>query len=73
MSDEATDLTMKMVARADAGDLPADAPLRVLAAEFDAAAKEYFSDPQICTVQKFMGCWARARRAWCDVSGEDLV
>jgi hypothetical protein len=40
---------------------------------FDAATAGFYGSPQTVTVQKFMGTFARARRMWCDVTGEDLV
>lgn len=66
-----TDLSIKMRARADADSLPADHDLRRLADEFDAATVG--TTPQTVNVMLFMGAWARARRCWCDYSGERLV
>ena len=43
------------------------------AAAFDEAAAGFYSEPQTVTVKTFMGCWARARRAYSEVSGEPLV
>lgn len=40
---------------------------------FDEATKGFFGTPQTVSVMKFMGCFARARRMWCDVTGEPLV
>ena len=40
---------------------------------FDNAAAGFFADPQTVSVGKFVGCFARARRMWCDVTGESLV
>ena len=70
---EQTDLSVKMIARADADGLPADHELRVLAGQFDAATDGFYATPQTVTVQGFMGAWARARKAWCAYSGEALV
>lgn len=67
------DLAEKMLARADADRLPPDHRLRVRAVEFDRAAKGYFADPQTVPVKPFFGAWARARRAWCDYTGEPLI
>lgn len=47
--------------------------LAELADKFDAAAKGFYSEPQTVNVMSFMGHYARARRAYCDVTGEDLV
>ena len=52
-------------------DLPADWIEKADA--FDAAAAGFYSGSQTVSVQKFMGAFARARRMWCDVTGEDLV
>lgn len=37
------------------------------------AAAGFYGDPQTVSAKKFLGCWARARKAWCEVSGEPLV
>lgn len=68
-----TDLAEKMTARANTDHLPEDHDLRIRATAFEHAAEGYFSNPQAVDVRKFMGCWARARRAWCDYTGEPLV
>ena len=33
----------------------------------------FYSDPQTIGVKKFLGCWARARKMWCEATGENLV
>ncbi|MEN6549435.1 MAG: hypothetical protein ABFE07_25600 [Armatimonadia bacterium] len=68
-----TDLSAKMLARADADGLPSDHELRRLATQFDEATAGFYAEPQTVPVQKFMGTWARTRRAWCAYSGESLV
>ena len=68
-----TDLAVAMLARADADGLPDDHDMRITAKAFDDAAKGFYGEPQLCDVEKFMGCWARARRCWCDYTGEALV
>lgn len=68
-----TALAIKMQARAEADNLPADHDMRTKAAAFDEAAKGYYATPQTVMVKPFMGCWARARRAWCDYTGERLL
>lgn len=68
-----TDLSGKMLRRADADGLPPEHLLRVLAAGFDAATTAYFDHPQACDVKTFMRAWVRARRTWCEYSGESLV
>ena len=69
----ATDLATKMRERADKDGLPEGHPLRELAAAFDEACKGYYSEPQTYDVRKFMGAWSRARRAWCECSGDPLI
>lgn len=68
-----TKLAEEMIAKADADGLPDDHQLRTKALDFNEAIQGYFSDPQTCDIRKFIGCWARARRAWCDYTGEALV
>lgn len=72
MSD-ATDLSAKMLARADADGLPATHPLWVLAREFEIAAAGFFAGSQTCTAPKFFKAWIQARKAWCAYSGEALI
>lgn len=67
-----TDLSEKMHALADKGHARAD-ELRTKADAFDAATKGFYSDPQTVDVKKFMGAYARARRVWCEITGEPLV
>lgn len=57
----------KMIARADLDDLPLDHPLRQRAYSLQKAVEEYKDAPQI------IGAWARARRAWCEYTGEALI
>ena len=68
-----TDLSEKMRTRADVDNLEDTHALRMLATEFDDATERFYGTPQTCTVKAFMGTWARARRCWCDYTGEDLV
>lgn len=45
-----------------------------LADKFDAAVKGFYhDDPQTVNVMQFMGHFARARKAWCNYTGEPLV
>jgi len=44
-----------------------------LADRFDVATAGFNSDPQTVTAAQFLGCFARARKAWCDATGESLV
>jgi len=65
-----SDLAKKMVSRADADGLPNNHNLRTLAAELDNAPP---LDGSVEAIKSLLGRWARARRAWCDYTGEDLV
>lgn len=44
-----------------------------LADKFDAATEGFLAVEQTVTVAQFMGHFARARKAWCQVTGEPLV
>ena len=66
-------LVDRMLARADADNLPATHQLRTLSAALREATAGFYAEPQTVKVRAFMGCWARARRAWCDHTGESLV
>lgn len=67
------DLGERMIQRADADGLPADHELRVKSAAFSEAAAGFYGDPQTVDVKTFIGHWARARRAWCDYTGDPLI
>lgn len=67
-----TDLSIRMHALADTGHSRA-AELREKADAFDQATAGYWAEPQTVSVAKFMGAFARARRLWCDTTGEPLV
>ncbi|WP_439392570.1 hypothetical protein ACRQ5Q_24420 [Bradyrhizobium sp. PMVTL-01] len=67
-----TALSEKMHALADGGHARA-AELREKADAFDAATQGFYAQPQTCTVQKFFGHHVRARRLWCDITGEPLI
>jgi hypothetical protein len=41
--------------------------------DFDAATLGFYSVPQTVDTKKFLGCFARARRMWCEATGESLV
>jgi hypothetical protein len=68
MADNQTDLSRRVRERADADKLAADHSLRTLADQFDAAVAAQPPD-----VKRWLGCWARLRRAWCEYSGESLL
>lgn len=67
-----TDLSKKMHTLADSGH-PRASELREKADAFDQKTAGFYAEPQTVTVQSFMGAFARARRLWCDVTGERLV
>jgi hypothetical protein len=58
-----------MRAYADAN--PGNDHLRELADKLDAAVADSFGGKD--SVRKMLGAWARARRAWCEVTGEDWI
>lgn len=68
-----TELAKAMIARADLDQLPADHELRTLAHAFDSACRGFYAEPQTHSTKQFMGCWARARRAWRNYIGEPLI
>lgn len=67
-----TELGNKMRRLADEGHERAE-ELRAKATEFDEKTAGYYGDPQTVSVKSFMGAFARARRLWCDCTGEPLV
>lgn len=72
--DQAT-LVEKIVARADADNLPADHELRKMAADLDQAVSDYFCKDESQSehhAKRMIGLWARTRMAWCKYSGEQL-
>ena len=67
-----TSLSERMRAYVEAGnDVPDN--WGELADAFDAATIGFYAEPQTVPVHKFVGCFARARKAWCDLTGEPLV
>lgn len=67
-----TALSERMHALADTGHARA-VELREKADAFDVATAGLFTVPPTCSVPKMVGCFARARRLWCDITGEPLV
>jgi hypothetical protein len=68
-----TELSRRMRNRADNDKLPADHAMRTTAEAWDTASDGYFAVPQQVSTRAFVGAWARARRVWCDYTGEKLV
>ncbi len=65
-----TDLGDKMRALADTSH-PRHAELREAADKFDAAANAAYAGSG--PVSKMVGTWARARRIYCECTGESLI
>ena len=47
--------------------------LNAKADEFEEKAAGYYADPPTVEAKSFLGAFARARRLWCDITGEPLV
>jgi hypothetical protein len=43
------------------------------AAKLEAASAGFFSEKQTHSAQQLLGSWARARRLWCDLTGESVI
>lgn len=70
------DLDKRMVLRADRDELPSDHVLRVRARELNEAITKLLDgepDPDMAKAKRALGCWARARRAWSEHTGEPLL
>jgi len=68
-----TDLSKLMYALADSGHGRAT-ELRMRAGAFDTATHGFVSaQPQTHTVKQMVGAWARARRLYCECTGEALI
>ena len=67
-----TSLANRMRALAEKRD---DLPEGFLAAadKFDAATAGFYASPPTVGVAKFVGSFARARRLWCEATGEELA
>jgi hypothetical protein len=54
--------------------LPTAPEMTRLADALDAAiTKAYSEEGTIDDTKRMLGCWARARRFWCDTTGERLI
>ncbi len=62
----------KMRALAGAGNPRAD-ELIAKADELETKHAGFYGEPQTVEAKSFLGAWARARRLWCDCTGEDLI
>lgn len=72
MSEELDGLHGKMRALAATGH-PRSAELVEKADEFESKAKLFYSNPAHCDVRSFIGAWARARKLWCEITGEPMI
>lgn len=72
MSEDDRPLWDKMRELADDGHVRAD-ELRDKADAFKAATEGYYAETQTVSAPKFLGCFARARKLWCEITGEPLV
>ena len=52
---------------------PRSAEMADLADAFEDAAYGYWAEEQRVTAKQFLGHYARARKKWCEVTGEPLV
>lgn len=68
-----TGLAKKMVGIADAEGLPDDHAMRVRADDFERAVLDVYAVPQRCSIKRFMGIWARARRAYIEHTGKSVM
>lgn len=66
-----TPLAKQMIERADRGGLPEDHAMRRTAQAFDEISVNYAMGKS--TPKGLLGAWARARRCWCNYTGEPLV
>lgn len=66
-----TSLAKQMIERADRDGLPEDHAMRRTAQVFDEISVKYAMGKS--TPKGLLGAWARARRCWCNYTGEPLV
>lgn len=65
---------MRALAAGDgAGEHERAEELRARAMNFDKAAEGFYATPQRLDAKGFAGAWARARKLWCEITGEPLV
>lgn len=66
-----TPLAKQMIERADRDGLPEDHVMRRTAQAFDEISVNYAMGKS--TPKGLLGAWARARRCWCNYTGEPLL
>lgn len=69
---EKPSLAERMFALADKGH-PRAEEMREKATEFQKAVDGYYSEPPTVEAKSFLGAYARARKLWCEITGEPLV
>lgn len=52
---------------------PEAASMSTEADALEEASRGFFTEDQTVDARRFLGCWARARRKWCDITGDPLV
>jgi hypothetical protein len=67
------DLPERMLALANKNKLSSDHEMREAAEHLKMACKAYFKEEPEISVFKFAGYYARARRLWCEYTGEPLI
>jgi head-tail adaptor len=65
------DLDERMMVYAEAHGLPVDDPMRTLAESLSIAASMLLTGGAVDRI-RFLGCWERARKHWCEVTGEGV-
>lgn len=65
-------LAPKMQKLANSGH-PRAVELLEKANAFEIAARGFFASPQTHDVKQFLGAYARARKLWCEITGEPLI
>ena len=73
MSDETPEVNLADRMDALAKGHPMSDELQAKAAALRDATEGFYGTPQTVDVRRFMGAWARARRLWCECTGESLI
>ena len=71
-SDSTSNLGDRMRALADTGHSRAD-ELREKASAFDEACRGFYAEEQTVSAPQFLGAFARARKLWCEITGDALA
>lgn len=62
---------LREVAKTTSSEIATD--LIAKAEAFERAGLGFYSEPQTHDAKQFLGAWARARKALCLITGEDLI